>query len=294
MRPIWAADRRERNVNAKQMRRLALGAVVALGVAGLAAPVGAQDAATEAGLRKFREMLKDPFANPGFLWVDRGEEIWKTAAGPKKVSLETCDLGGGPGKVDGAFAALPRYFADADRVMDLETRLVWCMDKIQGIDPKEATKTKFSPNGAAGDKISTLEALAAFVSNKSNGQKLSPPTAHAKERDAIVLGEALFNRRQGPWDFSCATCHDDAGRRIRLQELPTFSKPAEAQSVMGTWPAYRVSQESLRTMQHRLYDCFWQMRLPQVDYGSDVTIALTAYLASKGAGGVIDVPSVKR
>jgi hypothetical protein len=36
------------------------------------------------------------------------------------------------------------------------------------------------------------------------------------------------------------------------------------------------------------------MRLGQVEYGSDVTIALTTYLAAKGKGGVIDAPSIKR
>ena len=33
--------------------------------------------------------------------------------GAKNVSLEGCDLGEGPGKLDGAYAKLPRYFTDA-------------------------------------------------------------------------------------------------------------------------------------------------------------------------------------
>ena len=58
--------------------------------------------------------------------------------GPKNVSLEQCDLGKGPGKVDGAFAELPRYFADADRVMDVETRILWCMEKLQGFNAADS------------------------------------------------------------------------------------------------------------------------------------------------------------
>src|SRR5215210_9436145 len=85
----------------------------------------AQDAETEKAIEKYRAMLKeDPWSNPGFLDVDRGETLWATAAGPKKATLEQCDLGKGPGKVDGAFAELPHYFADADRVMDVETRIL--------------------------------------------------------------------------------------------------------------------------------------------------------------------------
>ena len=46
---------------------------------------------------------------------------------PKNASLERCDLGKGPGVVKGAYAALPRYFADANQVMDAESRILYCM-----------------------------------------------------------------------------------------------------------------------------------------------------------------------
>ena len=89
-----------------------------------AADVRAQDA-TEKELERYRQMLKeDPWSNPGLLDADRGEALWKERRGPKNASLEACDLGKGAGKVEGAFAELPRYFGDADRVMDLSRG--WC------------------------------------------------------------------------------------------------------------------------------------------------------------------------
>src|SRR5689334_23985866 len=88
----------------------------------LAAPAAAIDD-TEKELDRYRQMLKaDPWSNPGLLEADRGEALWKQVRGPKGASLEGCDLGKGPGKVEGAFAELPRYFKDADRVLDLESR----------------------------------------------------------------------------------------------------------------------------------------------------------------------------
>ena len=85
----------------------------------LSVPASAQDDAEKA-VEKYRQMLKeDPWSNPGLLDSDRGEGLWKTPSGPHKVSLEKCDLGKGPGVVDGAFAELPRFFADAGKVMDL-------------------------------------------------------------------------------------------------------------------------------------------------------------------------------
>ena len=51
----------------------------------------AQDEATEKAIEKYRAMLReDPWSNPGFLDVDRGEALWTTAAGPKKATMEQC------------------------------------------------------------------------------------------------------------------------------------------------------------------------------------------------------------
>ncbi|MEZ5856033.1 MAG: sulfur oxidation c-type cytochrome SoxA, partial [Hyphomicrobiaceae bacterium] len=69
----------------------------------VAGPAMAQDA-SEKEIERYRAMISDPFSNPGYLNVDRGEALWKQARGTKNVSLETCDLGEGPGKVEGAFA----------------------------------------------------------------------------------------------------------------------------------------------------------------------------------------------
>jgi L-cysteine S-thiosulfotransferase len=49
-----------------------------------------------------------------------------------------------------------------------------------------------------------------------------------------------------------------------------------------------------RTGCRRLYDCYWQMRMPELQFGSDASVALIAYLVSKAEGGVISAPSIKR
>ncbi len=264
-------------------------AVALVGAGGLDAH--AQDA-TEREVERYRQMLKeDPWSNPGLLEADRGETLWKEKRGPGNASLEACDLGKGPGKVEGAFAELPRYFPDADKVMDLEARIVWCMEKLQGFERAQIVKRPYSKANQAGTE---LEALATYVANKSSGLKFTPRLDHAKEREALAVGEALFFRRQGPMDFACATCHADSGKRIRLQGLPFLSKPAEAREAIGQWPAYRVSQGTVMTMQHRITDCFWQMRLPLIDYGSEVAVALTSYLVNQAKGGEISAPQIKR
>lgn len=274
------------------MRRPSIRSVQAA-LAALAVTAGAalaQDA-TEKELEKYRQMMKaDPWSNPAMLDVDRGEDLWKKPRGPKNVSLETCDLGKGPGVLKGAFAELPRYFADAGRVMDAETRIVWCMQNIQGFELKDIDRRP--PGGGA--PVRDLGAIGTYVAGQSNGLKFNAPVAHAREQEAVALGEALFFRRQGPFDFACATCHADAGKRIRLQKLPYLERPEEARQIMGEWPAYRVSSAHVMTMQHRILDCYWQMRMPQIEHGSDATVALTAYLVNKASGGDIAAPNMKR
>ncbi|MEQ1710498.1 MAG: sulfur oxidation c-type cytochrome SoxA [Hyphomicrobium sp.] len=242
-------------------------------------------------MERYREMISDPMSNPGYLAVDAGEALWKTARGTKNVSLETCDVGLGAGKLEGAYAGLPRYFADADKVQDLEARLLWCMENVQGLDTKDVRSRRFSGPG----KPSDMQDLVAFIANKSNGAKFKLPLEHAKEKQAFALGEALFYRRSSMSDFSCATCHAADGQRIRLQGLPNLIKPGkDIQQTMGGWPTYRVSQSALRTMQHRMWDCYWQMRMPDVAYTSDVTVALITFLTKQAEGGEIMVPSIKR
>lgn len=239
-------------------------------------------------IERYREALRD--GNPGELWEARGEALWKQKRGPRNVSLEQCDLGLGPGVVKGAYAQLPRYFADTDKVQDAESRLVTCMVTLQGIKEADAKKNPFS----APARQSDIEALATFVAGSSRGMKLNVAIRHPKEVEAFRAGERLFHRRAGPHDFACASCHSEAGKRIRLQDLPKMTDPGEAQRVFTTWPAYRVSQGSVRTMQHRLYDCFWQMRHPELDYASDTATALQVYMAKFANGGEMAAPAMKR
>ena len=79
-----------------------------------------------------------------------------------------------------------------------------------------------------------------------------------------------------------------------MQGLPYLADSKEAKQVVGQWPAYRVSTTQVMTMQHRVYDCYWQMRMPELEIGSDVSVALIAYLVKNAEGGEIATPGLKR
>jgi len=236
-----------------------------------------------------RKMLVED--NPGELWIDQGKALFYQKRGPKNVSLEQCNFGMGPGKLEGAAARLPRYFADTDRVEDLETRLVTCMVRLQGFDRDQILKQAIS---APASKGSDIEALALYITSRSNGKKVDVRLSHPKEYEMYKAGEYLFYRRSGQTDFGCVQCHGEPDKRIRLQDLIHMTSKAGAQEVASSWPAYRGSHFVVRTMQWRLNDCVWQMRLPDLKFATDYSIALTTYLNRQGNDAVIQVPGFKR
>ena len=267
-------------------RRLALAAALAVAVAGAAAQ---EKDRTIEEIERYRQMLQE--GNPAELLVVRGEELWKTRRGPKNVTLEQCDIGLGPGVVKGAYARLPRYFADVDQVMDFEARLVHCMVTLQGFDRAALVKAPFS---GAGQRQTDIESITTYVVEQSRGATIAVPQGHPKEKASFDRGKQLFYMRAGPYDFACSTCHGVDGQRIRLQDLPNFEKPEPAQRAFATWPAYRVSQGALRTMQWRMNDCFRQARWPEPIFVSQGTIDLITFLGVKANGGKMDSPAIKR
>ncbi len=248
---------------------------------------GAESSSTDE-IAKYRELLAD--GNPAELWEMRGEELWSAKTGPKSASLEECDLGKGPGVLKGAYVELPRYFKDAGKVMDLEQRLMHCRMTLQGLTREQAMERPF---GSAG-KPSDIEAIVAYVTAQSRGMKIVAQLSYPEEKKAYEIGKRFFYYRAGSHDFACATCHSGDNKRIRLQELPNMTRPAEAQRAYGSWPAYRVSQGEVRTMQHRLSDCLRQQRFPEPVYGSDLITAVTMFLAKSAEGGVFNAPALKR
>lgn len=265
-------------------RRVWAGGALALAVCGAA---WSQTKSTADGIAEYRKMLED--GNPAELYEAKGEVLWKQKRGPKRASLEQCDLGKGPGVVKGAWVELPRYFADTKRVQDLESRLMTCMETLQGIDASEVAKAPFGTGEQA-----NMEALAAYVSSASRGMKMNLPQMHHEEKVMYEVGKRAFFYRGGPMDFACASCHGEDGRRIRLQDLPNLTKNPGDGVGFAAWPAYRVSSGELWTMQRRLNDCFRQQRFPYPGYASEVTIALGVYMGVNARTAESIAPAIKR
>lgn len=271
-----------------QMKSIPCVALLAVMAAATTVPMAvAQTKTTADGIAEYRKMLED--GNPADLYDAKGEELWKKKRGPKNASLEACNLGKGPGVVKGAFVEMPRFFADTGKVQDLESRLVTCMEQLQGFNGAEIAKTAFGRG-----EMANVTALATYVSATSRGMRFNLPQGHPEERKSYEIGKRVFFFRGGPMDFSCASCHSAENQRIRLQELPNLMGNPGDGIGFAAWPAYRVSNGQMWSMQLRLNDCYRQQRFPYPGFASDVTVALGTYMGVNAKGAESIVPAIKR
>jgi len=225
--------------------------------------------------------------NPAYWTADEGEQLFHKKRGPKNASLEKCDLGKGPGVVEGAYAEMPRYFEDAGRVMDLGNRLIYCMKTIQGFTEDDpAIKKRHGSN-------SDMMKLQTYIASESSGYEWDPPMEHPMEKAMRDAGEVMFYRRAGKMDFSCNTCHGDTGKRIRASVLPNMKRPVEWTKSIS-WPAYRVGHQQVRSSLHRLRGCYWQMRQGRIRAGSDASIAMLTFWTDAARGQPAILPDLKR
>ncbi|MBI5898915.1 MAG: sulfur oxidation c-type cytochrome SoxA [Rhodocyclales bacterium] len=254
-------------------------------------PAAAQTKDANAEFEKFRAEMEE--SNPAELFELKGEELWKAKRGPKNVSLaESCDLGQGIGKVEGAWVKMPRYFADADAVMDGERRIVWCMTEKQGFKFADIAKKPFQ--GANDNNAPDITNLVTYVASASKNMKFDMPLHDDKVRDAYETGKAMAAYRAGPYDFSCNTCHGADGKRIRMQNLPNLSSPEGALRGVQGWPGYRMTGGVMLTSQWRMNDCFRQQRFPEPKYASQAVTNLIAYMTGNANGQMYKGPGIKR
>ena len=153
----------------------------------------------------------------------------------------------------------------------------------------KALKTMFGKG-----EMANVTALATWIAAESKGMRFNLPQNHTTEKVFYEVGKRLFFQRGGTHDFSCASCHGEEGKRIRLQDLPVLTKNPGDGVGFAAWPAYRVSNGQMWSMQLRLNDCYRQQRFPYPGFASDATIALSTYLGVNAKGAASVVPAIKR
>jgi sulfur-oxidizing protein SoxA len=105
-------------------------------------------------------------------------------------------------------------------------------------------------------------------------------------RDYVERGRALYRRRMGQLDFSCAQCHDDNwGKKLAGSVIP--------QAHPTGYPIYRLEWQAMGSLQRRLRNCMSGVRAEPYAYGAPEFVELELYLMSRAGGMAMETPGVR-
>jgi sulfur-oxidizing protein SoxA len=255
-------------------RALALAVVLVSGAASAqqrAIPLSELKSGTAFLGADLRSLQNDDFANPGLLWVERGEKLWSEPAGKAKQSCASCHKDA-KASMRGVAARYPKVDAGG-KLVNLEGRINACRVNHQGADPFKYESEE-------------LLAITAYVARQSKGMPIAASIA-GPARAHFDAGEAAYRLRRGQMNLSCAHCHEaNWGKRL-LSETVSQGQP-------NAYPAYRMEWQTLGSLERRLRACLSGIRAEMLPYGSPEYLDLELYLAWRAQGLSIETPGVRR
>ena len=219
-----------------------------------------------------RAMQADELANPGMLWVERGEKLWSAPVESSGKACASCHSAAQTA-MRGVAARYPQFDAAAGTVLDLEARINDC-------------RTRRQQAPALARESEDLLALTAFVAYQSRGAPLAVSIdgpAHA----AFERGREFYFTRHGQMNIACTQCHDQNWGKRLLAETISQGHPT-------AFPGYRLEWQGLGSLQRRLRACLFGIRAEMPSPGAPVLTDLELYLAWRAQGLPIEAPGVRR
>ena len=214
----------------------------------------------------------DDGANPGMLWVERGDKLWRTREGPKAASCEGCH-GDATSSMRGASARHPQVDPSSGRLLNLEGRINNCRTSHMDLPP-----LKYESDDLLG--------LTAYIARQSSGLRFSVKIdgASAPHYEA---GKRFFFERQGQLNIACNQCHDDlVGRKLRGDTISS--------GLPTGYPVYRLDWQKMGSLHRRLRACALGVRAEQLDLGAPEYLDLELYLAARAGDATIEAPAIRK
>jgi L-cysteine S-thiosulfotransferase len=235
---------------------------------------GDQFAMSDADRAMYAEMLEN---NPADIMVANGEELLGEYCGGDAGLAAFLHVS--EDELPAYLAGFPRYIKEFKQVVGID-------QVLQGLMSKNGHK----PFAL---KSSNMFDMSAYAKSLANDEKINiDVNANPQMKAAYALGEKTFTTKRGGRGLACLSCHssDIIGSVLRTQPLPDLG----VQNSGGTWPAYRMTKSSLRTLQRRFQGCMKNALLKVIPIGSPEMVALEVYVTDKAKGKVIAIPGLKR
>jgi sulfur-oxidizing protein SoxA len=254
------------------MKKIVLTAAL-LASAALMAADSSQFSMSAADRAMYEEMLEN---NPADIFVDEGGELFD-----ELITEEDMAKFLGVDKKD-----LPKYIAGFPRYVEK-------LDMVAGLD--QVMQAIMADHGKEPFKLKSKKmfSMLAYAKSLANDEKINLDiNANEHIKAAYKLGEEVYNTPRGGRGLACLSCHSEAtiGLALRTQILPNLGEVNAA----GTWPAYRMTKSSLRTLQRRFQGCMKNALMAVIPIGSKEMVALEVYVTNMAQGKPIAIPGLKR
>jgi sulfur-oxidizing protein SoxA len=221
--------------------------------------------------KETRAMQDDDIANPAFLWLDHGEELWTKVEGKANKSCASCHKDAAK-SMKGVAASYPKFDKALGKPINVEQRINKCR-----VDNMKAKPFKYESRAMLG--------MTAYVNNQSRGMPMNVKVS-GNMKPFFEKGKAFYNQRRGQLDMACKHCHaDNAGNMIRANKL------SEGQS--NGFPTYRLKWQKPGSLHRRFRGCNKQVRSKPFKYGADEYVNLELYLGWRARGLPVESPSVR-
>ena len=236
---------------------------------------GEQFAMSDADRAMYAEMLEN---NPADIMVESGAELLEYMGGDAGLAKY---LGVSEDDLPAYIAGFPRYIKKFGMVVGIDQVLQAMMHDGKHKPLKLKSANMFD--------------MVAYVKSIANDEKINiDVNANKHMKEVYRLGKVTFETKRGGRGLSCLSCHspDIVGSVLRTQPLPDLTSKGVA--VAATWPAYRMTKSSLRTLQRRFQGCMKNALLKVIPLGSKEMVALEVYLTAEAKGSTIAIPGLKR
>ncbi|MCC2110793.1 MAG: sulfur oxidation c-type cytochrome SoxA [Hyphomicrobiales bacterium] len=214
----------------------------------------------------------DDFVNPGFLWVEYGQQLWTAVDGSAGKSCASCH--GDPESMKNVRATMPRWNANKGKPFPMEAWINECRTERMG-----AEAWKWESN--------EMLSATAFVGWKGRGVPVNVDLSAGDMKAWWEKGKELYYTRFGQLNMACANCHEDNfGKYIRADRL--------SQGQSNGFPTYRLKWQGLGSLHRRFKGCMDQIRAAPFKRGSDEFTALEVYVNWRGTGLSVESPAVRQ